>query len=220
MNLVFTYSEAGGHPLNEDAYEVRPHPSDESCSLCALADGQGGRAGGGEAARLACRLALKEADSMSVKSLASTSTWVSLLRPADEAVRDDPAAGFTTLIGLAVSGGRIVGASSGDSAVWLVGTDGRLVDLTARQVKNPPVGSGGAVFVPFTADLPATSVVLVMSDGVWKYVGRDRIQTLAGTLRGQTLLESLQQQARLPGSGKFQDDFTVIVFQGRDGGEA
>ena len=153
---------------------------------------------------------------MQVRSLVSISTWTSQLRAADEAVRDDPAAGFTTLIGLAITEGRIVGASSGDSAVWLVSSDGRLVDLTARQIKNPPVGSGGAVFVPFSADLPAASVVLAMSDGVWKYVGRDRIQNLAGTLRGQMLVESLQQQARLPGSGKFQDDFTVIVFQGMD----
>lgn len=48
------YSEAGGHAVNEDAFRVTQHPRNPDCWLVALADGQGGRAGGGRASRLAC----------------------------------------------------------------------------------------------------------------------------------------------------------------------
>jgi serine/threonine protein phosphatase PrpC len=46
MVSVITFSEAGGHPVNEDAFAVERHPADSECWLCFVADGQGGRAGG------------------------------------------------------------------------------------------------------------------------------------------------------------------------------
>src|SRR5262249_9479319 len=104
------------------------------------------------------------------------------------------------------------GAASGDSMVLAV-TAGRAADLTRGQTKNPPVGSGDAFFVPFESLLVSPWLVLVMSDGVWKYVGRDRLRQLASQHRGQQLIDALQPAARLPGSGKFQDDFTVVVLQ-------
>jgi hypothetical protein len=53
-----------------------------------------------------------------------------------------------------------------------------------------------------------------MSDRVWKYGGRDRIIAAIATHRGQPLIESLQSAARLR-SGRFPDDFTVVVFEGQ-----
>jgi serine/threonine protein phosphatase PrpC len=214
MCIIFSCSEAGGHPTNEDAFEVRQHPGGPSCWLCALADGQGGRAGGAEAARLACRTVIEVASSQPISSALMTRMWVAALRRADERVAADRRAGYTTLIGFAVGGGQVVGASSGDSAVWLADADRYISDLTARQVKNPPVGSGGAVPSPFAARLPASWLVLAMSDGVWKYVGRDRIRELLRESRGRELLDALRAQARLPRSGSLPDDFTVVVLQG------
>ena len=85
--------------------------------------------------------------------------------------------------------------------------------MTARQTKIPPVGSGEAFFVPFTAELTAPWVVIAMTDGVWKYAGWQRIKEAGSRLRGQRLIDTLQKFARLPGSGNFQDDFTLIVIQ-------
>lgn len=85
--------------------------------------------------------------------------------------------------------------------------------VTGRQTKDPPVGSGEAFFVPFTAELTAPWVVIAMTDGVWKYAGWHRIKEAATRLRGRPLIDELQALARLPGSGEFQDDFTLILIQ-------
>jgi PPM family protein phosphatase len=212
MVSVLSFSEVGGHRLNEDAFAVQQHPLDPSLWVCFVADGQGGQAGGGPAARLACRVALEAAAGCPPERLRDQPTWSGLLRRADEAVRADPAAGFTTLVGLCVSRGRIVGVSSGDSAALLVSGE-RVVELTAGQCKNPPVGSGAAVAVPFAASMSAPWQLLVMSDGVWKYVGWDRVVEAVRRECGSVLVEELQRAARLPASGRFQDDFTVVVLE-------
>ncbi len=212
MVSALSFSEAGGHPVNEDAFAVREHPMGADCWLCLLADGQGGRAGGARAARLACDTALALALEHAPERLADGETWADFLGQADAAVCADAAAGLTTLVGLCVVPGRVAGASCGDSAALLVG--GRSRQLTAAQAKNPPVGSGGATFVPFAARPEGPWAVLVMSDGVWKYAGWPAITQAASTLRGEALLAALQARARLPGSGRFPDDFTLVLLEG------
>lgn len=86
--------------------------------------------------------------------------------------------------------------------------------MTDRQAKNPPVGSGAAWFVPFVAKLAAPWLVMAMSDGVWKYVGWDRLIAAVAAHHGEPLIEALQVSARLR-SGRFPDDFTVVVFEER-----
>jgi hypothetical protein len=209
-----SYSEAGGHPVNEDVFLVQPHPADAELWLCALADGMGGQAGGGRAARLACQIALDLAARLAPRVVTNPAAWPTLLGQADQAVARDAEAGYTTLIGFAVSATAISGASSGDSAVLALSPPGRAQRLTAHQIKNPPTGSGGAVFVPFAARLESPWMALAMTDGVWKYVGWERIVQLAAASSGEALLAALQQAARLPGSGLFQDDFTAVLFEG------
>ena len=121
--------------------------------------------------------------------------WLKVLRAADDAVQRDPTAGFTTLVGLCVAGRRVVGVSSGDSAALLVCGE-RSLELTAGQRKNPPVGSGTAEPVPFAANLSAPWRILAMSDGVWKYVGWERVIEATRRERGETLLAELQRAAR------------------------
>lgn len=197
--------------MNEDAFRVQAHPLASDCWLCLLADGMGGQAGGGPAAQLACRAALDAALACRPEQLLRPRTWSGLLQTADAAVAADPVAGFTTLVGLCVYRNQLVGASSGDSAALLV-SGGKAVQLTAAQHKNPPLGCGGAVIVPFSAPVAEPWRALVMSDGVWKYVGWDRIVSMAQRWGGGALLAELQQSARLT-SGAFPDDFTVVVLE-------
>ena len=124
MVRVQSHSEVGGHLHIEDAFAVQLHPRDPGMWLTLVADGQGGQAGGGPAARLACRAALDAAAGCPPDRLRDPVTWSGLVKQADATVHADPAAGFTTLVGLCVSRGRVVGASSGDSAALLVCGEG------------------------------------------------------------------------------------------------
>src|SRR4051794_10771466 len=108
---VQSCSEVGSHRLNEDAFWVQAHPLAPDCWLCFVADGQGGQAGGGPAARLACQAALGAALGCRPEGLIDPPTWSGILRQADAAVAADSVAGFTTLVGLCVYRDRVVGAS-------------------------------------------------------------------------------------------------------------
>jgi hypothetical protein len=216
MISVLSFSEAGGHPTNEDAFAIECHPDDSDGRLCFLADGQGGRAGGARAARLACRTAIEVALGQPRGKLAAPSAWVALLRRADEAVCADREAGLTTLLGLGVAGDRLVGASCGDSSVLAMSAGATFREVTASQAKNPPVGSGMASFTSFALALATPWAVVAMSDGVWKYVGWERVVAATKAECGQALLNHLQGYARLRTSRQFPDDFTVILFERRD----
>lgn len=202
MIKTYTVSETGGHPLNEDAFLVQQSRGDAESWLVCVADGQGGRAGGGRAAQLACQ------------TLASSaSVHLEALSKADTVVAADPEAGFTTFVAAVVVGDKVIGASSGDSALLALCGSGKTLELTAKQIKNPPVGSGNARFVPFDTTLVRPWRLLAMTDGVWKYVGWGRIRDLSRQFDGEALLAELQTAARLPRTGQFQDDFTAVLIE-------
>lgn len=207
MIRTYTFSAAGGHAVNEDAFALRPVPGAEGAWLVALADGQGGRAGGARAAQLACRVALESA------AQEAEPDWPTVLASADAAVTTDPEAGLATLVGLRVHGGRVTGASCGNSAAVVVCGASAPRVLTAYQHKNPPVGSGDAAFVPFAMKLTAPWKLLAITDGVWKYAGWDRVWDSAARLSGVELLADLQLAAQLPTTGTFPDDFTVVLLE-------
>src|SRR5436190_13407342 len=98
MVSVLSFSEAGGHPANEDAFVVERHPADQECWVCFLADGQGGRAGGARAAQVACRAGVAAALRQPRGRLTDPAARVELLRRADGAVAADVEAGLTTLV--------------------------------------------------------------------------------------------------------------------------
>jgi serine/threonine protein phosphatase PrpC len=213
MISVTSFSESGGHPVNEDAFVVYRHPFGSDCWICFLGDGQGGRAGGADASRIACRTAADAALNESPQALLNPAMWCTLLTKADRTVLAAPEAGFTTLLGFRIAGGILNGASSGDSAVLILSKGESARELTKWQIKNPPVGSGEARFVPFSASLVAPWSVLAMSDGVWKYIGWERLVQTAASSHGEHLVETLIAFARLPRSGQFQDDFTLVVLE-------
>jgi PPM family protein phosphatase len=207
-----SFSEIGDHASNEDVFCVEPHPSDPKSYLCFLADGQGGRFGGRQAAQLACETALTRTKVLPQRKLTETAIWEASLMQADRTVFADKEAGFTTLLGFYLTEDLLIGASSGDSAILVKSGSLEVFEATQHQDKNPPAGSGRARFVPFTEKLKAPWSVLAMSDGVWKYVGWKKLIEAVSSLRGQALIDQLQEQARLQ-SGRFPDDFTLTLFE-------
>ncbi len=212
---VASLSLAGGHLENEDAFVVEELPGDPACFLCALADGQGGQAGGGQAARGACAVSIAETRRRSPVQLLLSSTWSAIVGAADLAVSRYPDAGFCTLVTFAVTERMVCGASCGDSALVLITGNRRNSVLTDPQPKNPPIGSGGAMAVPFSTVLSPPWMPLAMSDGVWKYAGWDRIADIDPNLSAEAAINTLHEAAKLPRSGALQDDFTVVALRKR-----
>src|SRR5215510_2893517 len=211
MNIK-RYTEPGYGHINEDAIAALRHPTDSSLLICALADGQGGRPGGGAAAQNAVRLCLENASTNSPAKLVDPYTWVSICEAIDRQVCGFPEAGFTTLIGLTVGPAFVAGASSGDSAVILLLGD-QFIVLTARQQKNPPVGSGGCRLTPLSARLSKPWKLLVVSDGVWRYVGWERMANLMQSDAGEVLLSRLRDAAVESRAGRLADDFSGLLIE-------
>lgn len=209
---TFRFSEAGGHATNEDAQEVCVHPKNSECLICVVADGQGGRAGGREAARLAVAATVDAASSQQPSKLARASLWPMFLQEVDAVVNGDPNVGFTTLVALAIFPDTVVGASNGDSGALALVDRGHHI-LTDNQIKKPPVGTGMATFVPFACELRPPWKILTMSDGVWKYAGWESIVEIATSHSGMELVDAVANKARLPKSGRFQDDFTLVLVE-------
>jgi serine/threonine protein phosphatase PrpC len=204
---VIAYS-TGADARNEDC-ELHDEAPVDGVWRCVLADGQGGRSGGQTAARTACHATWQALAALSPRDRSSPSSVCGALVAADRAVCAEPTAGFTTLIGLLVEDGWLCGASNGDSLVLLL-DQGTVIDLTRGQAKNPPVGSGNADIRPIGFALTEPWALLVASDGVWKYVGLDTLAALLRDHRGQDLLDHALAAARLPGSARLQDDFTLV----------
>lgn len=207
------HSEPGHSHINEDAANVLIHPQDEQLLICALADGQGGQAGGAAASNMAVDTCLRLAKEYSPKKLRSTSAWQEILMAVDEAIARHPDAGFTTIIMLCTDGSRVWGASSGDSAVLLAHGNKHQV-LSERQKKNPPIGSTGAFPVAFTSRCEKNMKLLLMSDGVWRFIGMETIASVAIQHEGQSLIESLRNLQTTASNGILSDDFTFICVQG------
>jgi serine/threonine protein phosphatase PrpC len=211
---TFSFTKAGGHIENQDAFEIALHPYESSLHLCAIADGQGGRAGGAEAAP-PC---MHDGSGENVVNIAQTThppwAWQAIVSAADQAVAKDPDAGFTTLIAFCLTESHVIGASNGDSAAVLFNSIVEPVILTRNQSKNPPVGAGDVRSVSFFSRLTSPWTLLAMTDGVWKYAGMDTVLKVETRRNGDEIIEELMNSAKLIGSGAFQDDFTIVVFAG------
>ncbi len=220
MILATHHSEPGGHAENQDCCLLSRHSSDPDCWFAAVADGQGGRAGAAEAARIACATVADQLQRQQADRLLQPHLWLGLLAAADQAVAAAPETGFCTLAALVLTESKLAGASSGDSAVVLFPAGQPMRILTSGQRKNPPVGSGSAEFVPFAAPLSPPWTVLLLTDGVWKYGGWEFLQRLDPRLLGEELIQLLRRKATLPGAKEpdtyrgLQDDFTLVVLQG------
>lgn len=210
----FVFTEAGFEHRNEDVVRAAAHPDDADGWLCALADGQGGRGGGAAAAQIAIDRILTATLSHPPETLLEEHTWYPVVADADEAVAESDEAGLTTLVCAFVTTRAVCGVSCGDSAALLVQSDKTTRRLTERQRKNPPVGSGAAFPVAFGAALTPPWKILLLSDGVWRSVGWENVERLAGLLDGETLTAALRESAKGAGGGRLHDDFSLILLQG------
>jgi serine/threonine protein phosphatase PrpC len=208
----FVHTEPGEGHQNEDAAQVQRHPQDGGTLICALADGQGGRSGGSSAARRAVAECMTAIMDKPPRELLNASSWYVIVTSADDSVAEADDAGLTTLVALCIDGRKIQGASCGDSAALLL-QDGTVRWLTEKQRKNPPVGSSEAFPVAFAADLHASWKLLIMSDGVWRYVGDKAVAHIAAEHNGAELIAALRQVALDGNGGRLGDDFSVILVQ-------
>jgi hypothetical protein len=157
---------------------------------------------------LAVAAVVARAEELTPDQLRDPVAWQGILAAADEAVSEDPVAGFASLIGFAVAQGWVCGASNGDAALLLSQPEPEW--LTERQRKNPPIGSGAAVPTRFQASLSSGWQLLAMSDGVWRALGMEGVQRMAGRWSGEELLRELRAGAG-PHSRPPDDDFTALL---------
>jgi hypothetical protein len=213
---IKTHTEPGGKEVNEDFVLARRHPSGGERHVCVLADGQGGRSNGALAARTACETVWARAMEHPFDSLLQRSSFSTLMYAADNAVCRTE--GFTTLVALALDETSVIGASSGDSKIFYAQKPNgsgelEIVEWTARQQKNPPVGSGEAMFIPFSCEAIGGGRILMLSDGVWKYCGFEAI-CAAFELPSFADAPGFLRAATLKRSGtSLPDDFSVIAIE-------
>jgi serine/threonine protein phosphatase PrpC len=191
---------------NEDRVLLFEH---ESLLIVAVADGVGGRANGAQAAESAVRqveVTVRSVDKP--KNLLQRHFWTQLLSEIDEALSDDEGAGETTLVALALSQGKVVGASAGDSGAWLL-SRGRQRVLTAGQRAKPFVGSAAAFPVAFEATV-RDEVLLLATDGLLKYSGEEAIANVVHRHPLREAAPALVEMVRLR-SGSLWDDTTVAL---------
>jgi len=208
----YFHSEGGYGHANEDAVQVRMYASEGSVLLCALADGMGGQAGGARAANQAVERSLLATDGYFREQLRDETTWVEIISGADSFLSDNDAAVYTTLVCLGIVDEFLAGASCGDSMALLLDGFGRQHILTESQRKNPPVGSGSALPVSFSARLGAGWQLVVMSDGVWKYLGWGEITEIVQEKRGFNVVFGLRELAQSRCKGRLWDDWSVVVL--------
>jgi len=207
---IFSHTEAGGKIDNEDYVLVRRHPLHGGGWVALLADGQGGCSNGGLAARTACETAMDLAGGTSFDALLNPSRLVDLLERTDRAVAE--IGGFTPLVALVADpiSSFAVGASAGDSQAYVGLLDGRVEHLTARQRKNPPVGSGDAKFEVFSVEERSWQRLLIVSDGVWKFAGFDAVRSAMALPDPHETLGHLRRAALGKLGQTLPDDFSLI----------
>jgi serine/threonine protein phosphatase PrpC len=174
-----------------------------------VADGVGGRSGGGAASKRAVEIVRKAVTGERPNDEAQI--WAERVAGIDRLLSRDKEAGETTLVVAAVTTGRaphIVGASVGDSGAWIVTTEG-VDDLTRRQAHKPYLGSSAALPVPFDA-VWNEGTLLLATDGLFKYTDRDRILAAVRVPDLDEAAQNLVELVRLP-DGTFQDDVGILL---------
>ncbi|HEU0037052.1 MAG TPA: SpoIIE family protein phosphatase [Kofleriaceae bacterium] len=171
-------------------------PCDDGVVI-ALADGAGGISGGAYAAKHVID---------AVGKLASHATdWSMLLAELDH---EQIGYGQTTAVVLWVSRNKIVGASAGDSAAWVIRPRG-IEDVTRGQHTKPLIGDGAIVTAVESGPL-AGGTLLVASDGLLRYAKRDDVVRVALGADLEVAARELVELVRLP-SGDLPDDVSVIL---------
>lgn len=195
-------------PNGEDRAAVVPFAAG---LIAVVADGVGGRSGGGAAA---------DAVVAAVHRLAANpgpfdfGKW---LRDLDREMAESGTVGETTAVVARLTDLGPIGVACGDSVAWAVTADGYR-DLTAGAGEKPWIGSGAARPVSFLKPRQHVGTLLFATDGLVKYTSPERICAI---IRGTPFADApraLIEAVRYP-SGRLPDDVAVILAEW-DGGSA
>lgn len=190
----------------EDRFAVHGAPGG---LVVVVADGAGGVPGGAAAADRVLELVERTLGQGAFDPF--TWSWAELLRQADAMLDSDRTCGETTAVVVAVSGGRLVGASCGDSAAWVVEGDA-YDDLTARQHRKRRLGSGRAEPVAFER-ASFVGTLLVATDGLFSYAKPTDVCACALESNLDGAASRLVELARLPRSGDLLDDVAIVLVR-------
>jgi PPM family protein phosphatase len=174
--------------------------------IIVVADGAGGTGSGGRAAEAVCA-AVGQAVSDGPRREHEWTRWLSAV---DHSIHKAGSGGETTAVIVQVYRGEICGVSVGDSGAATI-EGGVLFDLTEYQNRKPLVGSCNARPVGF-GPRPFRGRLLVASDGLLKYSGRDKLIVAATGLPLEAAVESLIAGVRLR-SGKLPDDIAIALCE-------
>ena len=183
----------------QDLLEVRSFGDQ---TLIVVADGAGGMGGGRAAAEFLMRSVLN------AKVTRTSLEWAALLEEIDQQMIRDSSPGETTGAVAVLTHRGIVGASVGDSEIWVF-TGSGITILTERQRRKPLIGSGEAIAVAFEYSGIA-SKVLIGTDGLFKYTSRERIEVIVRTGPTDRAAGDLVELVRLK-SGALQDDVAIGI---------
>jgi serine/threonine protein phosphatase PrpC len=194
---------ASNRERSEDAAEVFER---DDAMVVVLADGAGGIRGGAMASG-----ALVTAVSLAVEdrafALSEPQSWAELLRATDASLASNRS-GETTGVVIVLGDRGLIGVSTGDSEAWIVGST-QIDDLTVGQDTKRRLGSGRVA--PTTFERPAfTGVLVVATDGLFKYASGDVIARIVRAGAIGTAAEQLVELVRLR-SGSMADDVAVVL---------
>jgi serine/threonine protein phosphatase PrpC len=194
-----TRVEEATHGRGEDRLAVVRLPDR---TVFVIADGAGGVVAGAVAAETVCDAVV------ALRNRGTPPSWAEWLSQLD---RSMPRAGLAAAVVVEVGDdGRVVGASVGDCEAWLL-SDVAASELTGRQFRKPLLGEGKAMPVGFEERV-AAGVLLVATDGLWKYVGRERVVDAAAVRPIEAAAAALVDGAHLKG-GALQDDVALAICE-------
>lgn len=200
---------------NEVLASSRRHSEDRAAVIergealvVVVADGAGGVRGGAVASGALVE-AVGEALNDAAFDLENTDAWKYLLNKKDAELAKRMT-GETTAVVVVLMPDRLIGVSVGDSEAWVVrATD--IDDLTGGQNKAR-LGSGRAAPITFVRGT-LDGVLIVGTDGLFKYASRERLAAIArGRRPVADAAAELENLVRLP-SGRFQDDVAIVVLR-------
>lgn len=201
--LRWTTEVLAATPPGEDVTRVLPRGDG---LLVLVVDGAGGMSGGREAAdTLGAWLDEAPVAEGDVPWELLAAEWLEAL---DARLQAAPGLGEAAAVVALVAGGEVRGASAGDCAARLAAGPGdRWLTLGQRKAR---LGSGRAEPVPFRERMGPDDVLVVGTDGLWKYADADLVTTRAraGARAGE--LAALPRLA----SGTLPDDVGVVVVRG------
>jgi serine/threonine protein phosphatase PrpC len=205
MSSSYSYVRmlASNRDRSEDAAEVFER---DELTIVALADGAGGIRGGALASGALVN-AVRSAVDDTAFVLTEPRSWADLFRATDAALASNRI-GETTGVVIVLGPRGLIGVSTGDSEAWIVGST-QVDDLTVGQHTKRRLGSGRVE--PTMFERPIFSGVLVIAtDGLFKYASSDVIARLVRANAIGTAAEQLVELVRLR-SGAMADDVAVVL---------